>query len=133
MSKEIIGSIMNTYFPEYRPFKPWQDYEKEFKLFDRFNKFNLSDNQFSVLSVEEKDGNHIYKFLCYGYEKEDLELKVNDEGIVLKIKNEKIDTKFTMPDNLDLSQLKAELKNGVLVITIPNKKVNGFTKLVKIN
>ncbi len=90
------------------------------------------------VDVVEKDGNLHLMVSLPGLTEKDIELKV--EGQALTIKGERksqesngytyhqresycgtFSRAFTRPDSADLENIKADFKNGILVITVPQK------------
>jgi HSP20 family protein len=97
------------------------------------------DNGLPAVDVLEKGGNLILKAELPGMEEKDIELTL--EGSVLTLKGQrKLDEKeerenfrrieshygsfsrsFSLPDTADRDKIKADYKNGVLTITIPQR------------
>ncbi len=97
------------------------------------------DNWTPSVDILEKDGNLILRAQLPGIEEKDIELKL--EGNMLTLKGEKKMNKdekgedyhrlesyygsftrsFTLPETVDRDKIKAEYKNGVLSVTIPQK------------
>ncbi len=90
------------------------------------------------VDIVERDGNLQLMVALPGVNEREIELKV--EGQVLTVKGErkslesdgytyhqleghhgKFSRSFTLPDSTDLDNIKADYKNGVLVISIPQK------------
>ncbi|KAK2995898.1 hypothetical protein RJ640_028306 [Escallonia rubra] len=81
------------------------------------------------------------RFDMPGRSKEDVKVWVEDDVLVIKVDQQKkdeggddwgryrsyassyYDTRLQLPDNCDKNNVKAELKNGVLLITVPKTKV----------
>ncbi len=92
-----------------------------------------------AVDILEKDGNLIVRAEMPGMNEKDIELKL--EGNVLTLKGErKLDKEdsgrnyyrresrrgsfsrsFTLPETIDAEKIKADYKNGVLTVTIPQK------------
>lgn len=97
------------------------------------------ENGLPAVDVLEKNGNLILKAELPGMEEKDIELTL--EGSVLTLKGQrKLDEKeerddyrriesyygsfsrsFSLPDRADRDKIKADYKNGVLTITIPQR------------
>jgi len=92
-----------------------------------------------AVDILEKEGNLILRAEVPGINEKDIELKL--EGNVLTLKGEKkveheeennnyhrmessygaFSRAFTLPDTVDRDHIKADYKNGILTITIPQK------------
>ncbi len=124
------------------PSRVWPETTRFFE--DFFNDFPGSflqsrDNWTPSVDVLEKDGSLILRAELPGMEEKDIELKL--EGSVLTIKGERkleknekkenyhrlesfhgsFSRSFTLPDTVDFEKIKADYKNGVLSVTIPQK------------
>jgi HSP20 family protein len=90
------------------------------------------------VDVMEKDGNLMLMISLPGMSDKEVELKV--EGQVLTVKGERrsqesdgytyhqmesfygnFSRSFTLPDSTDLQNIKADYKNGILTITVPQR------------
>jgi len=125
------------------PSRIWQETSS---LFDDFLNDTLtpsfpriSENWLPAVDVLEKDGNLILRAEIPGINEKDIDLKL--EGNVLTLKGEKrqesqekrdsyhrmesyygsFSRSFTLPESADRDQIKADYKNGILTITIPQK------------
>ncbi len=98
-----------------------------------------SEKWLPTVDIVEKDGNLILRAEVPGVNEKDIDLKL--EGNVLILKGEKkseheesnnnyhrmesfygsFARSFTLPDTVDRDHIKAECKNGILTITIPQK------------
>ncbi len=98
-----------------------------------------SDRWLPPVDILEKDGNLILRAEVAGIDEKDIDLKL--EGNVLTLKGEKkleheqdrnnyhrlesfhgsFTRSFTLPDTVDRDHIKADCKNGVLTVTIPQK------------
>ncbi len=98
-----------------------------------------SERWLPPVDIMEKDGNLILRAEVPGVDEKEIDLKL--EGNVLTLKGEKkqkleenrnnyhrmesfygsFSRSFTLPDSVDRDQIKADYKNGILVITIPQK------------
>ncbi len=101
-----------------------------------FYNFNREEKDMHPYSVQnDKNGNFIIVHNVLGLNKEDIKLtKENNNGEVTIVitgstkdditgKTYSINSKFNLDDKLlDLSNIKANVKNGLLYIIIPSKK-----------
>ncbi|MBZ5495326.1 MAG: Hsp20/alpha crystallin family protein [Acidobacteriia bacterium] len=98
-----------------------------------------SERWLPAVDILEKEGNLILRAEVPGVNEKDIDLKL--EGNVLILKGEKkleneeernnyhrmesfygsFTRSFTLPDSVDRDHIKADYKNGILVITIPQK------------
>ncbi|XP_065619004.1 heat shock protein 21, chloroplastic-like [Quercus suber] len=87
--------------------------------------------------VVEEETEVKMRFDMPGLDKEDVKVAVEDDVLVIKGEHKKegkdndswswrsfnsYDTRIQLPDNLEKDKIKAELKNGVLYISIPKTK-----------
>jgi len=125
------------------PSRIWQETSS---LFDNFLNDTLmpsfpriNENWLPAVDVLEKDGNLILRAEIPGVNEKDIDLKL--EGNMLTLKGEKrqesqekrdnyhrmesyygsFSRSFTLPESADRDQIKADYKNGILTITIPQK------------
>lgn len=113
------------------------------ELFDDFPFFGSTlpsrDYQAPSVDIMEKDGNLILRAELPGLNEKDIDLKI--EGNILTLKGERkmeneddkgtyhrvesyygsFTRSFRLPDTVDYEQIKAEYKNGILKVTIPQK------------
>jgi HSP20 family protein len=98
-----------------------------------------NDRWLPAVDILEKEGNLILRAEIPGVEEKDIDLKL--EGNVLTLKGEKklqneqerndfrrmesfygsFTRSFTLPETVDREHIKAEFKNGILIITVPQK------------
>jgi HSP20 family protein len=98
-----------------------------------------TDNWAPAVDILEKDGNLLLRAELPGVNEKDIELKI--EGNILLLKGEKkrehkeernnyhrmesfygsFTRSFTIPDSVDRDHIKADYKNGILTVTIPQK------------
>ena len=98
-----------------------------------------NDRWLPAVDILEKEGNLILRAEIPGVDEKDIDLKL--EGNVLTLKGEKklqneeqrndfhrvesfygsFTRSFTLPETVDRDHIKAEFKNGVLIITVPQK------------
>lgn len=99
---------------------------------DFFNSKNTEKFRFY-----EKDGSFQLEIQAPDYEKDELDVSVSDGELIVKAENKKesnwangLNVRFNLTDKMDLSELDAELKNGVLKIKIG--KQNAFEKSIRV-
>jgi HSP20 family protein len=100
-----------------------------------------SDRWLPAVDILEKEGNLILRAEVPGVSEKDIDLKL--EGSILTLKGEKkleheeernnyhyhrmenfygsFTRSFTLPDSVDRDHIKADYKNGILTVTIPQK------------
>jgi len=92
-----------------------------------------------IISKDE-DGYEI-QFTLPGYEKEDLEILIEDEFLTIKtikqdesLKVDKFEKSYSLPEDIDHDSCKASMKAGILTITLDFKEpVKPKSKKIKIN
>lgn len=126
------------------PSRIWPETSTFFEEF--FNDFPMissaaksGDRWLPAVDILEKDGSLILRAEVPGVNEKDIDLKL--EGNVLTLKGEKklereeernnfhrmesyygsFSRSFTLPDSVDRDHIKADYKNGILVVTIPQK------------
>ncbi|HYK89604.1 MAG TPA: Hsp20/alpha crystallin family protein [Acidobacteriota bacterium] len=136
----LVPTIRRTETPS----RLWPETTRFFE--DFFNDFPFGssllptgDQWTPAVDVLEKDGNLILRAELPGIEEKQIELKL--EGNVLTLKGERkmekdekksnyhrvesfygsFSRSFSLPDTIDRDNIKAEFKNGVLSVTIPQK------------
>jgi HSP20 family protein len=108
-------------------------------FFNDFPMMNSRENWLPAVDILEKDGEMILRCEIPGMSEKDIDLKL--EGNVLTLKGEKkldheegrdnyhrvesfygtFSRSFTLPETVDTGKIKADYKNGVLTVTIPQK------------
>lgn len=118
------------------PFRMFEDFFNDWAVRSMDNR--RSEGWVPAVDVLEKDGNLILMASLPGLSEKEIELKV--EGQVLSIHGERkslesegytyhqtesrsgaFNRSFTLPETTDLENIKADYKNGVLTITVPQK------------
>jgi len=118
------------------PFRLFEDFFNDWAF--RSMEGRRSDTWTPAVDVVEKDGNLHLMVSLPGLNEKDIELKI--EGQVLTVRGERkskesegyayhqqesfcgsFSRAFTLPDSTDLENIKAEFKNGVLIVMVPQK------------
>lgn len=90
---------------------------------------------FAYDSIEtNKDGSTTISVVIPGFAKEDLQLNVNDNKLVLSSKpeNKNLKRSWTVTDSADIKNISAECRNGILTINIPVKAKPDKSRTVEI-
>lgn len=84
------------------------------------------------IKTRETDTEHLIRIAAPGFEKDEVKVEISDNMISIRgEKNEQNDEwnfsgtfsrSFTLPSNIMVDKIKGELKNGILLITIPKKE-----------
>ena len=125
------------------PLRLWPETSRFFEdFFDSFLDGTTAPGRAAwtpAVDILEKGGNLILRAEMPGVSEKDIELKI--EGRVLTLRGEKrmdsevnrddfqrverfygsFSRSFTLPDTVETDKIKAEYKNGVLTVTIPQK------------
>ena len=118
------------------PFRLFEDFFNDWAF--RSLEGRRGESWTPAVDIVERDGNLHLMASLPGLSEKDIELKV--EGQVLTIKGERksqesdgftyhqqesyygpFSRAFTLPDSTDLENIKADFKNGILTITVPQK------------
>ncbi len=127
------------------PFRLFEDFFNDWAL--RSMEDRRPGSWTPPVDVIEKDGNLVLMASLPGMTEKEIELKV--EGQVLTIKGERkseeglichrqesrygeFSRSFTLPDTANLGSIKAEYKNGILTVTVPQKP-EAKPRTIKIN
>lgn len=80
---------------------------------------------FSSSRVEETDKSYIIRTLAWGYEKDEIEIKIDGDYLVISGKsdtksdwNSNLYEKFRFPRNIGKDSIKATLLNGILKVEV---------------
>lgn len=87
----------------------------------------------TTLELVPDDDNYIFDVELPGFSKEDVNVSIKQNNLILNAKNKKRERNktITLPQDINAEKISANLKNGVLTITIP-KKVKGSSKRIKV-
>lgn len=139
MAPKIIRSEASERSPrnyQASPFRMFEDFFNDWAV--RSMEGRGSEGWTPAVDIVEKDGNLHLMVALPGVNEKDIELKV--EGQVLTIRGERksqeadgytchrqeshsgpFSRAFTLPDSTDLDNIKAECKNGILTLSVPQK------------
>jgi HSP20 family protein len=129
------------------PFRLFEDFFNDWAL--RSTEDRRAESWTPPVDVMEKDGNLLLMASLPGMTEKEIEIKV--EGQILTIKGERTSQEatgyvyfqqegrygpfsrsFTLPDSANLENIKAEYKNGILLISIP-QKAESKPRTIKVN
>jgi HSP20 family protein len=118
------------------PFRLFEDFFNDWAI--RSLEGRSAETWTPPVDVLERDGNLVLMVSLPGMSDEDVELKI--EGQILTVRGERksqesdgyryhqmesfcgnFSRSFTLPDSTDLQNIKADYKNGMLVIAVPQK------------
>lgn len=112
-------------------------------FFNFFNGKNVTKALFNYVSSNETDNEYKYVLPVPGLNKNDIKIQLFKNNRYLGIsynENDKkayymksFDEKISLSDNADIDNIKAEVKDGVLTITIPKLNVITDSNPVTIN
>jgi len=94
---------------------------------------NFWGSYHTTLDLVHDDNNYIFEVELPGFSKGDIDITIKDKHLVLKALNDKRkrEKAIRLPEDIDGEKIAANLKNGMLTITIP-KKVKGDGKRIKV-
>jgi HSP20 family protein len=128
--------------------------EKDGKnLFNDFvNEFStiINNNRAGSTNVEETDNSFIIEMNVVGFDKEKISINIENDTLSVKGNNDESDTtkkfnrfefeknnferNFILPDNIDHDNISADVKNGILTLTLNKKEPNkAISKTITIN
>ena len=146
------------FITKYNPSKEFQEFRSGFKHFDSFLDSFIEDRR-SLLktdftpSVNTREGEHAYhvEVDLPGVKKEDIRVDTKDNMVTItgerktkkEVKEEdyykvessygKFERSFTLPENVDVENIHAESKDGVLEVIIPKlEKAENKSKKIEI-
>jgi HSP20 family protein len=138
MAPKITGSEVEKPSRNYpaSPFRLFEDFFNDWAL--RSLEGRRGEAWTPPVDMAERDGNLILMVSIPGVNEKDIELKI--EGQVLTVKGDRksqelegytyhqqesyygaFSRSFALPDSTDLGSIKADYKNGVLTVTVPQK------------
>ncbi|MED6217272.1 hypothetical protein PIB30_016085 [Stylosanthes scabra] len=82
--------------------------------------FGLGSSVNTRLDWRENSKAHVWKVVLPGFSDEDVLVELQDERVLqVSVESGNFMSRFKVPDDGNLEQLKANMHNGVLVITVP--------------
>ncbi|MED6120960.1 hypothetical protein PIB30_025586 [Stylosanthes scabra] len=82
--------------------------------------FGLGSSVNTRLDWRENSKAHVWKVVLPGFTHEDVLVELQDERLLqVSVESGNFMSRFKVPDDGNLEQLKANMHNGVLVITVP--------------
>jgi len=108
------------------------------KAFDFTNSYNCWNN-FGLDNKKNDDGSYVFTVDIPGIKEEDINIELLEDNVV-SIKGERktatssytVQKSFTVSEDCDLDSIKAELKNGVLTISLAPKQLPAPKEVKKI-
>lgn len=94
-----------------------------------------------AVNVKETEGNYILSFMVPGFNKEDIQVELDEKSLHIsgshqvetgkeaehyirkEFTHQSFKRVFTMPENVDSVQLSATYENGILELNLPKRKV----------
>lgn len=112
-----VGSF-DPFSPEL--WDPFIDFPFPSTLSRIFPEFSFGAAVNSRLDWRETSNIHVFKAALPGFTNEDVLVELQDDRMLqISTESGSFMTKFKIPDNAKLDQLKAFMNNGVLTVTIP--------------
>jgi HSP20 family protein len=138
MAPQINRSEANKSTRNYpaSPFRLFEDFFNDWAF--RSLEGSRSDSWTPPVDIIEKDGSLLLMVSLPGIGEKDIDLKVEGQVITIKGVRKPLDAEgytyhqqesycgnfsrsFTLPDSTDVENVKADYKNGILIITLPQK------------
>ena len=133
-------------------FNPLREFDSFFNSYNRSlanSKYEVANAWVPNVDILEKDNQFVIKAELAGIPKEDIKVEIDDNVLTLsgERKSEVTDEKqhrveryygkfsrrFSLPDNVNEAEIKAESKDGILVLTLPKQEVKAKLKQVEIH
>jgi HSP20 family protein len=112
-----------------------------------FNYFPFDWENSSLMNIKETSENYVINFRAVGLDKEDVEINVDgdilsistkvdksntDWGVQQEFLNDRINKKVELPDDVDVDNISAEMKKGILEIQLPKVKTSIKKKSIQV-
>lgn len=101
--------------------------------------YNYNFVRFDTVSIDKQEGKLQYKFVLPGVDRNDITISITNNKLTVQTKQQAffgqkfkyVDT-YNYDANYKVQDAKAKLSNGILTITIPQKKVKEKSKQITI-
>jgi len=112
-----------------------------------FNYFPFDWENSSLMNIKETSENYVINFRAVGLDKEDVEINVDGNilsistkadksntewGVQQEFLNDRINKKVELPDDVDVDNISAEMKKGILEIQLPKVKTSIKKKSIQV-
>ena len=133
-------------------FNPLREFDSLFNAYNRSlanSKVETANDWVPSVDILEDDGQFVIKAELAGIPKEDIKVEIDKNVLTLsgERKSEVTDKKhhrveryygsfsrsFSLPENIDEASIKAESKDGILVLTLPKQEVKDKLKQIEIH
>lgn len=123
----------------FRPFD--RTFEEMVDEFFNFNPWFTRTNNFGAVNVKETDASYVLEVLLPGFSKDEVNVEIEDETLTISAKVENSTSSnndgytrkefmkksfmrsFTIPENVDVDKISADMKDGILNIVLNKKQV----------
>ncbi|KAJ7980789.1 Class I heat shock protein [Quillaja saponaria] len=88
-----------------------------------FPEFNFGARVNTRLDWEENSKAHVWKVVLPGLSDEDVLVELQDDRMLqVSVESGKFMSRFKIPHDAKLDQLKATMNNGILIVTVPKEE-----------
>ncbi|KAJ6958553.1 18.5 kDa class I heat shock protein-like [Populus alba x Populus x berolinensis] len=119
-----------------------EDFFTSLDLWDPFQNFpfpSLFSTHFPAfprqtqVNWKETSRAHVFRAVFPGFGREDVLVYIDDDDMLqISTEDGKFMSKFKLPDNARRDQIKADMVNGVLAVTIPKQEVASYRPDVRV-
>jgi len=83
--------------------------------------YNCKTNSMYSSRIKDNEKDFLLEIPVPGFDKEEINIKVQEEYLVLKGKNEEFDFEkvYQINDKIDVENIAAEIQKGILKVTLP--------------
>lgn len=112
------------------------------EIFGDYVEVYKSQGNFKQQRAYLKDDSYFLEFSAPGYEKEELNISVEGDILILSADIKETDetywkksfsSKFRIPKDSDITKIQAKFDKGILIVEIPKLKEEKNSKSIKIN